>query len=300
MTTLQKQVYNMILDGNTINDIEDYFQLEPKQLLRILKSLSNKGYEIEKEFSSDGSIKLFGKSTCEVKPLELKLQSDRLKLLAISDTHYGSNFERADLVDKTMRFATLSGYHIVIHGGDFIEGLNHNDPTKTRYKSAASQAKYALKRYPYDRNITHFMILGNHDKSGLKEEAFNVGKLIESERTDIIPLGYGNGTIKVANDGIGLYHKVREGARLKLTSNKITLIGHTHTCKVEQLENGNLKVYLPALCDICINPYYQTPGFLTLDIEISNNEINNVSIRRMTVGDDIQIAMESSYQFIKK
>jgi predicted phosphodiesterase len=301
MTTLERQVLKLCLEEYSVKEIEELLQIDAKRLLRILKQLHSKGYFINAKYYSNGNIKLYGKNNLQVDEAEIKLLSNKLKILVISDTHYGSIYERCDLVDKVFNYGVSKGYNIVIHGGDFIEGLNDNNKKSTKHRKIENQARYALEKYPYDKNVTHFMLLGNHDKTNLKIDSFNLENLIKSTRLDIFTLGYGASTIKVGKDSILVFHRISNSAKPKVDNNKIVLLGHTHTCKINLLSNGNPKIYLPALCDVSIDQRFETQGFITLDLNFNSiNKIADAIIRRMSVNDKIGISMEYVHEYIKK
>ena len=81
------------------------------------------------------------------------------KIIIISDTHFGSKFEKLRYIYEVFEFAKAHGVKTILHGGDIIEG---NVKNKKGF-SSIKQANYFVERYPHDDEITTHALFGNHD-----------------------------------------------------------------------------------------------------------------------------------------
>ena len=115
--------------------------------------------------------------------------------------------------------------------GDIIEGDYTSYPMDLN--DVDSQVDYFVKKYPYDNSINNFMILGNHDHHSLKQEGYNIAQFIKNNRYDIVPIGYGQGSVNIKKDNIVLFHKLYDGFKLDINTEKIVLSGHSHMMKTK-------------------------------------------------------------------
>ena len=90
---------------------------------------------------------------------------DDSKILIISDTHYGSIYENINYTFDAFNFAVANGIHIILHGGDIIEA----NVKRRKGCSIIKQANYFINRYPFDKSINTYALLGNHDYLAIKK-----------------------------------------------------------------------------------------------------------------------------------
>lgn len=125
----------------------------------------------------------------------------------ISDTHFGSDAERTDLVKFAYDEFARQGCTQVFHSGDLCDGENvykgHSQFIKM--KGGHAQAAHFIKNYPQRKGLTTYAISGNHDcesylKTGMDSASLITsgftyeGKLYEG-RKDIVYLGQYSHTI---------------------------------------------------------------------------------------------------------
>ena len=297
MTENQKNVLNMINNEQSISRIISKLDISEKRLIKIIQSLENKGYCIKKKYNMNGEIFFDKKSIQDGKTYDIKTNSKNNRLLVISDTHLGSKFDRIDLLDKVYEYAIKNNIHIILHCGDFLDGI-YNDNGRTKNKNIELQCKYALSKYPSDKSITNFLIFGNHDYASLKKYGIDIKTVIENNRIDIIPIDYGYGTVKICNENITMYHKLSNNSRLKSNS-KINLIGHTHKCSSD-FGNNCLDIYVPSLCDLSIHNDFLGKGMLDINLRFNNNILMETDVSHLIFEPKTIVCSENSYQFSKK
>jgi hypothetical protein len=121
------------------------------------------------------------------------------------------------------------------------------------------------------------------------ERYFDSLRFYESERYDMISLGYGQNFIHLGNDSIAIAHD------LKNQNNNIesTMIfkGHSHKSKTRE----NKIIYVPALTDNYQGAYEFTPipGFLDVEFNFFDNMIYRVYLKQLAfINDEIRLANE--------
>lgn len=123
------------------------------------------------------------------------------KIGVISDTHFGSDAERLDLVRAAYNSFEAEGIRVVLHCGDLCDGENvyRGHSQFIKMKGGSAQAKHFIENYPRKEGMTTYAISGNHDcesylKTGMDSASLIVsgfmheGKWIEG-RKDIVYLG---------------------------------------------------------------------------------------------------------------
>ncbi|MDE5539776.1 MAG: metallophosphoesterase family protein, partial [Bacilli bacterium] len=173
----------------------------------------------------------------------------------ISDTHLGRTGdikrERLDLIDNCFDFCKQNGIHIIIHGGDFIDGLM--DPRydfENPIKAQAEQIDYAINHYPYDKDILTFLVIGNHDYDAYARCGQNLAIALNDRRHDIVPFGIGCGKMRVKNDSFLVTHRLMNGENPRLLRDPhiLRFNGHTHRMRF-RLRSGTLIIDIPALVE---------------------------------------------------
>jgi len=126
----------------------------------------------------------------------------------------------------------------VIHLGDFVDGIDvyRGQVYELFIHGAQSQTDYAIKYYPKHKNITTYVLGGNHDYSFIKKSNTDIFRDIVQERHDIVFMGYHSRFVKFGPISMYLVHGdgAANNSRLKRTMDKITqkvdmvLVGHYH------------------------------------------------------------------------
>ena len=196
---------------------------------------------------------------------------DDKKILLLSDTHYGSRYENRTLVDTTFEFAVMKGYHVVIHGGDIIDGN-----CSSKRMECEEQVEYFNEVYPKDKNIVTYAICGNHEYSAfLKNEA-----LIKTlfSRDDVNMLDFKIAYLNWRGNIIKLKHHISNyPVWISPWKSEVCFKGHSHFYHTNTYKEKTPNIHIPALCeDPCplstarkyIKKYKlnTSPGFLTAEL----------------------------------
>lgn len=193
------------------------------------------------------------------------------KIMFISDTHYGSVFDNIKYAYTVFDFAKANGIRTIFHVGDILEGTSNNT---NEILDIDDQIEYFLNRYPSDKNITTYAVLGNHDYLAIKPKSLRYHTL--NSRKDINIMGLKKVFANWDESNIGLQHNI-EKYKLLLSNGfheDFCFKGHSHYFLIKEFE-GQYHVHVPALCN---DPsYYMTnqngidsslfrPGFLTAEM----------------------------------
>ncbi len=281
MSELEKMVLNLINEGKTLNQIRKCLHLSNSELSRIFRNLKNKGMKFKQQYYQNGEIISSLEKSLEKperfpkeKEIILDRDKDEFQAILIADTHIGSIYERLDLLDKVFDFCIKDGINIIIHGGDLTDGLAFGYPKK--HSDYYSQINYFLKRYPFDKRILTFAILGNHDMDSLVHEGIDLEQIINNERLDIVPLGYRQGAIKIKNDRFFVFHPLNEANTFeildwnKLERKQFIITGHQHFMTYYEHPKF-IKIYVPAISDIAKVSDKDLPSsFLKMTLKLDN------------------------------
>ena len=303
MTETNQKILDMVLKNASVNEICAHTGLSSKQLFHRLNMLKIKGFNFSRKYYSDGEIcyKL-DKGFVYDKEVSLitKPTENEIKMVFISDLHLCSENQRLDLLNQVYELCAKEGIHVIINGGDLIDGLL--GPTKKMYNNYEKQIEYAIKNYPFDKNILNFICLGNHDYNSLQTTGQDLESAINNKRHDIVSLGYGQGVLNIKNDEIVLVHPdtpIKEKSSLKPGS-KITFYGHGHIMK-NKISNGITNIYLPTLSDI-ITPSktkeFALPSILIGTFEFKNGFFNIGTFEQCVFLDKMYKVNESQYSLI--
>lgn len=294
---LKKNLLELISNRKSNKEICEILNIGTKQLYDLLIDLKNNGLMLDKKYCSDGTIiyktitnfgelkraSVFG----QTKNIMTDYKENRIKLLLISDLHFGNELERKDLIDRAFNYCIKNGIHIILCGGDLIDGTfsKGNQKIYDLYK----QIEYFVNNYPHDKSILTFSVAGDHDYSAFSSKGLNLNEICNNFRHDIIIGGYNNSLIHIKNDEILLYHRM-EGRTMMETTAPLILHGHLHQYKTS-MENNKLNVTLPSLSDI----NNSLPGALELNIGFKKGYFDNVIIKHIYFENKDIILSESAF-----
>ena len=180
MSETNQKIMNMILQNASVNEISKATGLSNKQLFYRLNMLRVKGYNFSRKYYYDGEI-VYKLQKGFDNPKEISLltsPSDKeFKAVFISDLHLSNKHDRVDLLNQIYDFCAKEGIHIIINGGDIIDGFLGFENLK-KFKTIEEQINYFLKHYPYDKNILNFTCLGNHDYDVLEKVGQNLETIL--------------------------------------------------------------------------------------------------------------------------
>lgn len=191
--------------GTTVTSLCEKLEIKDYELLGVVELLKQEGLLVE--VINGQVVKTTAK---EVEPFvyELPLNTNKFKFMAISDVHYGSLWNRPDLVKLCYQLAEKEKCDFVTNSGDLFEGEYKNRPNhvyEVHKHGLEQQLEYIAKVYPKSDIPTYF-ITGNHEASLVKQTSCNPGKMLAKERPDLIYLGADLGDLKVNNVNIRLRH----------------------------------------------------------------------------------------------
>lgn len=206
------------------------------------------------------------------------------EIIIVSDTHYGSIYDNFDYIKLVYEYAKKNNIKTILHGGDFIQGTYA--PVRDSGINVFEQLESTLYKYPHDKNIKNYLLLGNHDYLLIRKSIEKTFELFNI-RNDINVIGLKNIYINWKDYLVYMYHNI---PKLYLYNHKldtlIKLYGHHHDYNY----SDNLgKVYLPSLSDDI--KYYGNvvyPGFIKAKLDekalviqfypIANNKIYDTGI----------------------
>jgi len=109
----------------------------------------------------------------------------------VSDTHIGSLYENAELMNTAYDVFKKEKISKVYHCGDITDGekMYRGQEYELYAHGADRQIDAVVERYPYRAGITTYFILGNHDLSFWKQSGNNIGEKIANKRDDLVYVG---------------------------------------------------------------------------------------------------------------
>lgn len=281
MTGIMFQILELLNKDLTINEISEILHISYKKLHYYLNLLKNQGYLLNKKYYYDGNIKynlqyelIENDNIAIITPNDL----EKLEFLIISDIHLSSSRERLDLLDEAYNYCIKNDIHSILIAGDIIDGFVGNVPKK--YNTSYEQIEYAVKNYPFDKNILNFLVLGNHDYSTIALYGQNLKTVLENRRSDMIVTGYGEGKLYLKNDLIVLRHPLKFIDENNESYNKTLIIkGHTHHSKIWS-DYNNFVIYAPTLSDINNNDIL--PGMIHMSLSFLHGYIQKCQLKHLT------------------
>ena len=289
------QIIELIKEGKTCNQICEVMNLTNRQLYLRLMNLENKGLFFRRKYYSDGNI--IYQPITKIKVLRgykenlsgeiiTRPDENEIKVMVISDTHFGNKLERLDLLDRVYNYCIKNNIHLIFNCGDIIDGTFGQ--SEKRIKDTYGQIDYLIKKYPFDKSILTFAVGGDHDLSALRYNFQDIIEIIKNYRHDIIIENYFNSIVNIKNDRLLLHH--REVERKSNSDGRnidykeitpIILNGHIHKYAIEQTRNdGVVSAFVPSLSDI--NNSF--PTALELTISFSKGYISNAVFKQIYFG----------------
>ncbi len=292
----------LIKEGKNNREICENLNINSHQLYEELLKLKNRGLNHSRKYYSDGSIKYKNiatmqdlknyKSNCQNKTIITDNKENNMKILLISDLHFGNELERLDLINRAYNYCIKNGINIILCGGDLIDGAYTKGTQKI--SDLYQQIDYFIKNYPYDKSILTFSVAGDHDISAFNTASLDIIEICNNFRHDIVIGGYNNTLINIKNDKIHLYHHIETGTIRQIYA-PIILHGHSHKYSTE-IKNSALNITLPTLSGI----NQPMPSALELDINFNKGYIANSVIKHIYFGEQDIILSESIYDLLKE
>ena len=205
---------------------------------------------------------------------------DSNRVLLISDTHFGSEYENYKYIDLVYEYAIKNNIKHILHAGDFMQGTVK--PVISSCQIVEDQILYVLNNYPYDESIKNHILIGNHDYFIFRKDDDIISYF--DERKDLEFLGYRKVYLNWCNNLISLYHNLRKSKiDVPRLETLIKFVGHRHELHIE-----NNTIYLPTLSDdikYYENNYDNYPAFVEAIIEDDILNVFNYNIIDNKVND---------------
>ena len=295
MTEKEKEIYALIENGKTLNEIAKNVRLSSKQVHQKIQKLINDGYAISPIYFDDGNISYVLEKNESKHTINLSLSdSTKFKALVVSDIHIGNVKENLNYLYRSYDYARDHNINIILNCGDLIDGTF----TKGRQMigNIDKQIERAIALYPYDKNILNIMCYGNHDYSSC-ENGRDMAKAIYQRRYDLINGGYGICLVNLERDQIVLSHPLYNNS-YKTVPNKFILEGHHHKMMMK-INRNNFIVNVPALSDLCFGEQ-NNPGMLEINLVLNGGFIQKGHLKHISVKDKLEIYGESDLEFFFK
>ena len=285
MTDTNKKVIDLINQDKSFKEISKILNITEKQLYVRIKQLIKYGYNLEPSYSYNSDIYYSLRkdtyfSNHNRTSIKMNKDDNQFRCLVISDLHIGSIDSDIKLLNIVYDYAIKNNIKIILNCGDSIEG-DYTSSIKN-IKDVYSQLEYFIKKYPYDKNINNFVILGNHDYHSLIQNGLDVAKAIKNSRYDIVPIGYGQGNVNIKNDNIILFHKLKDGFKPIINGEKIVLSGHSHMMKTKLRD-----IFWIGIPTLSYKSNDKTkdviPGFVDLNIDIGNNRFEYAEAKHLII-----------------
>ncbi len=295
MTDTNKKLIQLIKENKTLREMCKILSISEKQLYVRLKQIINYGYQIDTKYYYGGDIKYEFKK-------QKKQESDKIcinmspknkifRSIVISDIHIGNIKSDINLLYKVYEYASKNSIKTILNCGDNIEGDYTHEALNL--KDVYSQIDYFVKKYPYDKTITNYVILGNHDHHSLTSDGLDIAERIKKARYDIVPIGHGFGTVGLKQDSIIMLHKLHDKFAPSVgDDSNLILTGHGHMMKTKAYEKLNICV--PSLSYVSPDKTKEViPGFIDLKIDFEKGKMEFIEAKHMVFTPNICQASES-------
>lgn len=297
-----EKLLQLLKDERSNKEICEKLGINSQQLYNELLTLKNKGISHSRTYYSDGTIKY--KNAWRISDLKKCYKSrsnktiitdsseNNMKILLISDLHFGNELERIDLINRAFNYCIKNSINTILCGGDLIDG----DFTKgtQRISDLYQQVEFFINNYPSDKNILTFSVAGDHDLSAFEHASLDIIQVCNNFRHDIVIGEYNNTIINLKNDKIHLYHHVSKGSLCYYVKAPIILHGHLHRYKTE-IFNNVLNITIPTLSNLV----QAMPSVLELNLSFNKGYIDNALIKHIYLGKQDIILSESTFDLLK-
>lgn len=282
------KLIELLKQEKTANEIAQELNISNKQLFKRLFRLKTMGFNVKKKYYYSGDIGYSLYNDVPLQPLNsvdiiTSPEEQEFEAIVISDLHIGSTDERLDLLNRIYDYCVKNNIHTIFNAGDIIDGMfGHGDKL---HDNIFDQIEYAIKKYPFDKNILNYAVLGNHDFDSLLKGGKDLALVLQKYRHDIVPIGYATAEVNIKNDKIVLRHpiEVAKNEPAKQYSRVVMFKGHYHRMEILHASGDNCIVKVPALSNIHFMDDYLVPSALKIKLNFNNGIITNIIIEQLLV-----------------
>ena len=282
------KLIELLKQEKTANEIAQELNISNKQLFKRLFRLKTMGFNVKKKYYYSGDIGYSLYNDVPLQPLNsvdiiTSPEEQKFEAIVISDLHIGSTDERLDLLNRIYDYCVKNNIHTIFNAGDIIDGMfGHGDKL---HDNIFDQIEYAIKKYPFDKSILNYAVLGNHDFDSLLKGGKDLALVLQKYRHDIVPIGYATAEVNIKNDKIVLRHPigVAKNEPVKQYAHTVIFKGHYHKMEIVPLSAGNCIVKVPSLSNIHFMDDYLVPSALKIKLNFNNGIINNIIIEQLLV-----------------
>lgn len=272
-----------------------------------LKTLESAGFIIGRSATDSGEIKYstlgeleqkyqFRSGFGDVKKSAiLENTGNVVKTLIISDLHIGLVDDGMQYIEKIYEYAKANNIHVIISLGDLFQGI-YQDEKSDLFDIVNKQLDRFMKKYPFEKDIANFVLLGNHDYTLYGKCHIDISRAI-LERPDVINLGYGIGKIRIGKSVIAFHHDlVFQPMPNVENDHQLLFKGHSHKFEI----SGN-SITVPSLLNQNFYNDLESVGFLNVDFILDNSGyLTDCVIRHFDIYPDIKFQNEIYLAKIKK
>ena len=297
MSNINIEVLKLINQGLSVIEITNVLHIDNKKLSEVLKNIRNNGYNLQKQYFSDGTIIPTIKKDLSFNnrsKISINVKDSVFNAIFISDLHFGSIYDNPDLLNIVYEYALKHNIHVIFNAGDLVDNIYPDSDQVLKNDTIASQIRKVLRVYPYDPSIINFILYGNHDYRSIIDEGLDIGIHLENKRYDLISLGFASSIIKLKSDAIGITHNIKHNQEPP-EGVAITFKGHSH--KSKNSFKDNKVIFVPSLSDFVSTSYEYAPLACFLDTEFIfvNNSIERVNIKQLAIVNyEIRLANEEA------
>lgn len=190
----------------SLTELADQFDVAPRRVREAVEWLQRNQYNVTVAEQGEEPRLFLAKGGGP--QLDVRINAEkfydgyRFKFGAVSDTHLGSKYYRADILNALYDNFAKHGISTVFHGGNYIEGERH-DRTGLVAHGLQGQIDYFIKHYPQRNGIKTYFVAGDDHEGWYQQDVgIDIGRFTQNEaekqgRNDLINLGYMEADIAV-------------------------------------------------------------------------------------------------------
>lgn len=272
---------DMINCGYSVNEMSMMLGISNRAMYDKILKLSNRGYKLDRKYYYTGDIEYITNNGYKNDISDISIitsnKDNEFRALLVSDLHIGSRNERMDSINDMYEYCIKNSIHIIINAGDLVNGMIG---LPSKHSGFYEQIDYLINNYPFDNNILNFCVLGNHDYDSLNNTGQDLMMVLNNYRHDIVPLGYGIGTINVKNDKIIVQHHLSTGPKYEDKVSSLVLKGHSH--KMKMVNKGNrIFLKIPTLSNDFKNGNQMVPSMIEMNIKFRQGYFYEIGFKQL-------------------